>query len=420
MNTLYKNLILLVLVPLTLNATTLKDVLQMTLKNNANIKAMNYDIKSKEQILKSVSNIYNPTVNAGANYSRLDLDTRSTQVGATSVGYLKFGVDLYDGGKNISIKRQKNYELKATKLGANATTKEILLQTVTLFYQIRTVEENIKAYKEKSKTLYAQYKREKEKYDIQMITIDEVLKLQSEYESNNYIIEDLKYQRESLYENISLLAGQKIDSVDNSKLPEMMNLNYKPSSSIEALKVNLKAINENINQVNAIKKPKIKLEDTLNAYHYANYHENLLKDLPDTQNQLMLSFSLNLYDTSSSSKRQSAVLAKMVKNEQLNYAKSKEKMAFKLATRKLFTQKEKIKSAKSALEMANSVYDIIKTKYENGIVDNITYLDALSKKTTNMALYNQALNNYEIAKANYYFSSGVDYKLTLRTISTPR
>ncbi len=414
MNTLYRNLILLALLPLALSATTLKDVLQMALKNNANIKAMNYDIKSKEQTLKSVSNLYNPTINIGANYSRLDLDTRSTQVGVTSMGYLKLGVDLYDGGKNSSIKRQKNYELKATKLGANATTKEILLQTVTLFYQIKTVEENIKAYKEKSKTLYAQYKREKQKYDIQMITIDEVLKLQSEYESNNYIIEDLKYQKESLYENLSLLAGQKIDSVDNTKLPEMMNLNYKPSSSIEALKVNLKVINENINQVNAIKKPKIKLEDTLSAYHYANYHENLLKDLPDVQNQLMLSFSLNLYDTSSSSKRQSAVLAKMVKNEQLNYAKSKEKMAFKLATRKLFTQKEKIKSAKSALEMANSVYDIIKTKYENGIVDNITYLDALSKKTTNMALYNQALNNYEIAKANYYFSSGVDYKKVLK------
>ena len=414
MNTLYKNLILLAILPLALSAATLKDVLQMALKNNANIKAMNYDIKSKEQTLKSVSNVYNPTVNIGANYSRLDLDTRLTQVGVTSVGYLKLGVDLYDGGKNSSIKRQKNYELKATKLGANATTKEILLQTVTLFYQIKTIEENIEAYKEKSKTLYAQYKREKQKYDIQMITIDEVLKLQSEYESNNYIIEDLKYQRESLYENLSLLAGQKIDSVGNSKLPEMMNLNYKPSSNIEALKVNLKAINENINQVNAIKKSKIKLEDTLSAYHYANYHENLLKDLPDVQNQLMLSFSLNLYDTSSSSKRQSAVLAKMVKNEQLNYAKSKEKMAFKLATRKLSTQKEKIKSAKSALEMANSVYDIIKTKYENGIVDNITYLDALSKKTTNMALYNQALNNYEIAKANYYFSSGVDYKKVLK------
>jgi hypothetical protein len=38
---------------------------------------------------------------------------------------------------------------------------------------------------------------------------------------------------------------------------------------------------------------------------------------------------------------------------------------------------------------------------------NITYLDALSKKIYNLALYKQALNDYEIAKANYYFSSKV-------------
>jgi len=409
-----KKLIILVLLPLALNATTLKDVLQMTLKNNANIKAMDYEIKSKNQTLKSVSNIYNPTVNIGANYNKTDLDIRSTGVGTTSTGYAKFGIELYNGGKNSSIKRQKSFELKSTKLENDATTKEILLQAVTLFYQIKTAEDNIKAYKEKSKTLYAQYKREKEKYDIQMITIDEVLKLQSEYESNKYIIEDLKYQKENLYENLSLLAGQKINNIKSSKLPELMNLNYKPSTNIEALKMNLKAINENIVLADAIKRPKIKLEDTLSVYHYANYNETLLKDLPENQNQLMLSFSLNLYDTSSSNKRQSAMLAKLVQKEQLNYAKSKEKMLFRLATKKLLTQKEKIKSAKSALNMANSVYDIIKTKYQNGVVDNITYLDALSKKTINKALYNQALNNYEIAKANYYFSSGVDYKKVLK------
>jgi len=71
---------------------------------------------------------------------------------------------------------------------------------------------------------------------------------------------------------------------------------------------------------------------------------------------------------------------------------------------------------KSALEMAVSVYDIILTKYQNGVVDNITYLDALSKKTINQSLYIQALNNYEIAKANYYFSSGVSYKKMMESL----
>ncbi len=413
MKILYK-IVLLVTLPFSLNATSLKEIMQITLKNNLNIKAMDFDIASKKETLKSVANTLNPTINLGANYNKLDLDTRSSQVGTTLSGYLKFGVDLYDGGKNDSIKRQKGLEVESAKLGKKASMKEILLQVVQLFYGIKMVDENIKAYEDKSKTLSAQYRREKQKYDLKMITIDEVLKLQSEYESNLSIIEDLKYQRDELYQNLSLMAGKKITHIDNSKLPNIQNLKYKPSENIEALKSNLKAIDEGINQISAIKKPKIKLEDTINIYNYNDYNKAVLKDLPDQQNQLMLSFSLNLYDSSTSSKKQSAMLAKLVKKEQLNYAKSKEKIAFDLARKKLLTQKAKINSAKSALEMANSVYDIILTKYQNGIVDNIAYLDALSKKTTNRALYNQALNNYEIAKANYYFSSGVDYQKVLK------
>jgi outer membrane protein TolC len=141
-----------------------------------------------------------------------------------------------------------------------------------------------------------------------------------------------------------------------------------------------------------------------------------VRDLPDQQNQLMLSFSLNLYDSSSSNKKQSAILAKMAKKEQLNYAISKEKIDFSLATKKLATQRAKIDSVKSALDMAVSVYEIILTKYQNGVVDNITYLDALSKKTINQSLYIQALNNYEIAKADYYFSSGVSYKKMMENL----
>ena len=414
MKILYK-ISLLVILPFSLNATSLKEIMQITLKNNLNIKAMDYDVASKKETLKSVSSTMNPTINLGANYSRLDLDTRSSQVGATSTGYLKFGIDLYNGGKNSSIKRQKSFELQSSKFGKETSIKEILLQVVQLFYGIKTVDENIKAYEDKSHALNAEYKREKQKYDLKMVTIDEVLKLQSEYESNRYIIEDLKYQRDDLYQNLSLLVGIHISSIDNSKLPDLKNLKYRPSTYIQSLQSNLKAVNENIKQISTIKKPKIRLEDSINIYHYDDYDKRVLKDLPDSQNQLMLSFNLNLYDTSTSSKKQSAMLAKLVKQEQLNYAKSKDRVLFDLAKKKLSTQKAKINSAKSALKMANSVYDIILTKYQNGIVDNITYLDALSKKTINRALYNQALNNYEIAKANYYFSSGVDYQEVLKT-----
>lgn len=90
-------------------------------------------------------------------------------------------------------------------------------------------------------------------------------------------------------------------------------------------------------------------------------------------------------------------------------------MNFDLAKQRLSTQQLKINSLKSAVKMGKSVHEIITIKYQNGIVDNITYLDALSRKVFNEALYKQALNDYEIAKANYYFNSGVDYKSVLKS-----
>jgi len=412
MNILFKG-VLLGMSVIALQAITLKELIDKTLQNNQNLKANEYSSKAKQKVFESVKNIYNPNLIVGASYNRLDFDVRNTQVGITTTAFAKFSVNLYDGGKNKALKKQKLYEFKAQKFQNVTDTKQTILNLVTLYFNLKTIEENIKVFKEKNKALKAQYDRMKSKYDIKMATIDEVLKFKSEYESNLYTIEELKYQKEELLQNIELLSGVKIDKIDTSTLPEV-EVGYNETSDIKALKENLKANEENINITKSIKKPQIKLEDSYNLYGYDKYDTKLLKDLPDKQNQFSLTLTYNLFDTSSKSKIESAKLIKLATANKLSFAKAQAKMEYLLAKKKLQTQKLKLKSLKSAVEMANSVYEAIKNKYENGVVDNITYLDALSKKIYNLALYKQALNDLEIAKANLYFKSGVDYKEILK------
>ena len=412
MNILFKGALLGISV-IAINAITLKDLVNKTLENNKNLKANQYTQQAKQKSYESVKNVYNPNLIIGASYNRLDLDVREVQVKNTYTGFAKFSVNLYDGGKNKAIKKQKLYEYKAQNFQNITDTKQTILNLVTLYFNLKTVDENIKVYEEKSKALKAQYERMKTKYDMKMTTIDEVLKLKSEYESNLYTIEELKYQKEELLQNIQLLSGVKIDKIDTSTLPSI-NVEYSETSDIKALKETLKATEENVNIMKSTKKPQIKLEDSLNFYKYDDYNERLLNDLPDKQNQLTLSITYNLFDTSSKSKTESAQLQKLATADKLSFAKSQAKMEFLLAKRKLYTQQLKLKSLKSAVEMANSVYEAIKNKYENGVVDNITYLDALSKKIYNLALYKQAQNDLEIAKANLYFKSGIDYKNILK------
>jgi len=53
---------------------------------------------------------------------------------------------------------------------------------------------------------------------------------------------------------------------------------------------------------------------------------------------------------------------------------------------------------------------MIKAKFNAGIVDQVTYLDALSEKTASEARFEKAHNDFEIAKANYYFASNNNIK----------
>ncbi len=407
---LSKTFLITGLLTISINATTLKDIIVNTINNNQNIQSNKIQNKSLEKTYQSVQNQYNPTITIGANYLKLDKDLRNVQIGQTITGFAKISIDLYNGGKNNALKKQKQYQYQSGLHNNNMLINKTILQVVTLYYQTKTIIENIKVLQEKANALKAQYNRIKTKYKLQMTTQDEVLKFQAEYDSNQYQIAQLEYQKEQLLQTISLISHSHITDLDDVTLPNVSNLTYQPSQAIKALELSLKAQQENKNIIASSKKIQIKLEDNYNIYNYDDYNSRLLTDLPDQQNQLMLNISYKLFDTSSKNKIQAAQLAKQSIAKQLDYLQEQEQTNFQLAKKQLTTAKLKIISLKSAVKMANSVYKIIKTKYENGVVDNIAYLDALSKKIYNLALYKQALNDYEISKANYYFTSGIGYK----------
>lgn len=123
--------------------------------------------------------------------------------------------------------------------------------------------------------------------------------------------------------------------------------------------------------------------------------------------ELMLSINLRLFDGETISKSKQTILinAKAL-NTQIKYAKQEQKMLYKLSKSRITTNQLKIKSASSALKSAVSAYKTIEEKYKAGIVDNITYLDALSVKTNSLSLYEKSLNDLEVAYAIYYYYVG--------------
>jgi outer membrane protein TolC len=89
-------------------------------------------------------------------------------------------------------------------------------------------------------------------------------------------------------------------------------------------------------------------------------------------------------------------------------------MQLRLAGKNLRTIQAKLKSSKSALNAAKSTYDVIRQKFEVGLVDNIAFLDALAQKTLTNARYKETIYDYEIAKSIYYYYAGKDPKEFVR------
>ena len=66
----------------------------------------------------------------------------------------------------------------------------------------------------------------------------------------------------------------------------------------------------------------------------------------------------------------------------------------------------KIKSAEANLKAATTAYEMIKTKYENGLVDNVSYLTSLSEKFSALSQLKTSQNDLEIKKAKILYYSG--------------
>jgi outer membrane protein TolC len=154
----------------------------------------------------------------------------------------------------------------------------------------------------------------------------------------------------------------------------------------------------------------LRVEDTYSLYSYGN-EDPVMPKQPDNQNKLMVTLNMRVFDDSAVEKNKEAILANAeALNSQIAYLTNEQKVNFEISKEKIRASKVQIESATSALEAAKSAFKTIEEKYNAGIADNVTYLDALSSLTNAKALHVKALNDMQIAYASYYYYSGKDIK----------
>ena len=388
----------------------------VTLVDNANktnnlIKAKEISIKAKQKEVEAAKSAYWPTVDIGASHSYITPNT-VVSPGETSTAYAMISLDLYDGGRKSALLNAKRYEEEAALFEKRAFEKSITLQIVQHYYGLQKLNATLKALQERSTELNEQIKRVKKFKGAGLATKEEVDKLQAEYDSNNYTMANTRLEFLRSEKNLQLLSGLPVHTLKRNYFQEPKNIEFEIFENIKMLQASANAIGEQANAVNAGYKPQINFSDTYNKYHYDDTVSLTGFDLlEDHQNSVSISVNMRLFDHGRISKESEAVkYQKLALLSEIEYAKNEQEMNFHLSQKSLETIRTRLKSAKSALRAAKSTYDVLKEKFEVGLVDNIAFLDALTQKTLAQSRYKETLYDYEIGKSIYYYYAGKDPK----------
>lgn len=398
--------ILFLIVPFLMQAEGLKSLLEHAQKSNELIVAKSILADSKESEVKSSESGYYPTVDVGAFYQRYD-EASPFSPTATYSGYATVGFDIYSGGEKSNTLKQKKEELLSSKHTYEATKKDMSLSIVEDFYNYKTLEARLDARIEASKAVKAQLNRMQRFYDASLATSDDVDRLQSAYDNNIYNIESIKFEMLRVKKSLELKVGKKIEILESSSFVKNGAVTTEELDSIKALRAQKSATLSASEVIDSYYYPQIRIEDTYSFFGYDDIPEfspgNPL-DLPETQNKLMATLNFRLFDFGAIGEAKESIrLNADAINEQINYQNKEQKMQQELALSRIETAKLNIKSAASALKAANSALETITKKYNNGIVDNVVYLDALSSQTESKSTYEASLNNLELSYALYYY-----------------
>lgn len=386
----------------------LGDLIASTKANNYEIKAKELEAKSKQSLVQSQRSDYYPYIDMGGQYT---IQNKVTAYGAGEArsGFITVGIKIFDGGERSSLLKKSDYEYKASLLESSNFKNNKILELTQNYYALLKQKSFLQAVMTKRDTLGYQLQRLKDFYKAGLTPREEVDRIQASYDSSLYNIESIKLSIEQIKNALILISGRTIGDVSEDRLMEPKGeIKVEPLDSIKALTAQQNVLEQGAKSIEASKYPTIKLEDTYTRSEYSKLSSPVAEEfLLPSQNTVTVSANMRLFDGGKRDKnKESLQYQKLSLESQKNYMLESQQSDFDLSKRRIEAVSAQLKSTKSSLNASKSTYESIKEQYEAGVVDYLSYLDALDQKIDSLARYKEALYEYEMAKALYYYYAG--------------
>lgn len=404
-----KKLSFLCLIPLFSFAGNLPELLSLA-EQNKQVESSRYMLESAKEKESSIKSGYLPSLSLGANQSYNKEETMfapdKSRTGSATVSFI-----LYDGGKREALFEQQEALVKSATFSLASVQNNVSLNVIYYYYNYISILASRESTLQKMEQLSAERYRLEKYLSVGSATADEIQKIVSTIEQTKVDLLTLENTLNNISNTLEYLTGREV-SVEKGSTVVLQEVKAEDATRFDilALEESVQSAKAEAQAAKAPHLPTIKIEDSYSRFKY-DYANPAYANDSDRQNTVQLTMQWKIFDFgSTSSAVQAAQKMYLSKNSDLAYEKSKAKASFKSAQNSYQTALAKIEAAKARLQASEMTYDLVQKKFQNGIVNNVTYLDALTDKFNARSSLQTALNEVEYQKAVLLYEMGQEIK----------
>mgnify|MGYP000104913467 CR=1 FL=1 len=377
--------------------------------HNETIQIAKYNNQALQNKYTSMKRSKLPNVSVGANYANNLEESISAPANAVSAT-LSLNYSLYDGGQQKYSLLSLEEKMQSSKQNLQALENSIALQVITHYFNYQSLLASKKSIEQEIQKLKLNHKKARQFLKANLSTQDKLSSMEASLESGNLNLHEVDLSILTLLHQLSNLTGKQVTISSNSKLKDIQNITKDTRADIQALEYNAKDALWSANASKSASRPSIRLGNQV-AYSSSYYLDNAFSNADNLNNQFTLSLQWTLFDFQASSYNYQSLYSQYLSSlTNYEYEKKKATTELDLAHQAYEIAKLKIGSAKARLKASNNAYASIEKKYQNNIVEQIVYLDALSSKYNAVSALENAKNDLEIKKAHIVYQSGQNLK----------
>ena len=393
------------LVPIFLYSQNLEELVNLTIENRL-VESSKQNLDALKDEYKSVQRGYLPKLDAGASYSINEHEYQNApKKQANAYGSINYM--LYDGGKKYDIYDGYETNIKSGEKSLDALKNNLSLTVIQYYFDYLSLEAKKDAKQKEIEQLTAQEDRIGRFYNAGTTTEDELQKIVSRLQNAIVELQEIELNIITITHNLEYITGTQVSITDGSKLEDINNLIQKnPRFDIQALDF----VTQSKQSVAQAQKsgyyPTVTLDNTFN-YYDNNYDKFIDTDSNNHQNVASANMKWNLFSFGQTKYQyESKQKEYLASRSNFEYEKNKADVDLQLALKSYNIAKAKIKSTEATLKAAQSAYEIIKSKFENGLIDNVAFLQSLTEKYDAISQHKKAINDLEVKKATIIYHSG--------------